>query len=207
MATATQNADGEAAHMGAQGRSESGRGRERPIDSAVLEQLFRTYRKKVRLFFQRRGHDADVAEDLTQEVFLRLSTLSPQLLEERPQAMIFRVARFTSVDAIRKQMKNDGANDMNSAVELKSFAIVDGTPSAEQLLIWRDAIRTIQDLANNLPRRRAEAITLHRLCGWTQPEIAARQGVTLKTVEKQISAGAAVFDRRASLEARQALSA
>ncbi len=195
----TQETAGAATRAGKVGSTNAAKDHARRIDA-----LYRSHADVLRRCFRRRGHNTETCEDLVQEVFMRLVSVEPMLLVERPIAMLFRVARFVSADLYRKRYsRRKGGLEIEPAAS--NYISVDEGPTPEQMLIWRDAIAEIFAYAGTLPKRRAEALVLHRIHNLTHIEIAARQGVTVKTVEKQIAIGARTFDERLAQEAAGAL--
>jgi RNA polymerase sigma-70 factor (ECF subfamily) len=169
----------------------------------LLAELFRDHSRRLRRVFVRRGHGADDALDLVQEVFVRLARCDLALLQARPGSMVFRVARFVSVDARRRQQTQVriGLGVWDSLADVE---VDDGQPSPEQRMIWRQAIQSAVAAIRSLPPKGGQAYWLYRVGECSQREIANIQGVSMKTVEKHIAASAARFRAMAADDARMA---
>ena len=72
-------------------------------DSGPFEGFVRSHARTLFAFFRRQGAGLHKAEDLTQEVFLKLHRKAPQYRpDERFQAFVFRVARNVWIDDRRR---------------------------------------------------------------------------------------------------------
>jgi RNA polymerase sigma-70 factor (ECF subfamily) len=170
----------------------------------VLDQLYRTHRGRLVRFFRRRGHKGDVSEDLIHDVFVRLSGLPDELLIERPGAMAYRLAKFVSVEVYRKSARQRQAG-FECDSEGGDFDSVDSAPTPEQMTVYRETVSAIYRLASALPKRCGEVVILHRIHGWSPSEIAAKKGVSVKTVECHVTLGRKRFDAPARYAAQLAL--
>ncbi len=160
--------------------------------SALLARLFREHGGRVRRLFMRRGHSADAAADLQQEVFLRLWACDLALLSARPGQMVFRVARFVSIDTHRR-LALERRLGLAAGPEVSVLQLPDLTPSQEQRVKWRESINEALEAFEQLPPRSGEALWLARIGELSHHEIAARRGVSPRTVENQIATASARF--------------
>jgi len=166
----------------------------------LLADLFRAHAKPLQRYFRRRGHGADDAQDLVQDVFVRLARCDLELITARPGCMVYRLAHFVSVDSRRRSQlqRRIGLAPWDS---LGDIEVDDALPSPEQRLVWRQTIAGAVAAIERLPPKGGRAYWLYRVDELSQREIADIQGVSLKTVEKQIAASAGRF--RAMLAIRE----
>lgn len=71
-------------------------------------------------------------------------------------------------------------------------------PSAEHLAELRERLEAVQRILDSLPRRCREVFWLFRVHGYTQPQIAARLGISVNMVERHVMR--ALLDLRAARE-------
>jgi RNA polymerase sigma factor (sigma-70 family) len=158
----------------------------------LLADLFRAHAKPLQRYFRRKGHGVDNAQDLVQDVFVRLARCDFELIKARPGCMVYRLAHFISVDARRRSQlqRQIGLAAWDS---LGDTEVDDALPSPEQRLVWRQAIARAVAAIQKLPPKGGRAYWLYRVDELSQREIADIQGVSLKTVEKQIANSASRF--------------
>ncbi len=160
-----------------------------PMDSddfqrrnSLLEMASRQYRTALRRFFVRRAPAlSDEADDLTQEVFLRLARREGEAIE-RPEGYIFQAAANVLTDRVRRRAVRHARDHVGYEEHL--HAVEDFSP--ERVLIARQQIENVRSALNDLPERVRAAFVLHRFEELTYPEIAARLGVSVSSVEKYI---------------------
>jgi RNA polymerase sigma-70 factor (ECF subfamily) len=158
----------------------------------VLTALFREHSKKLERFFARSGHSSSDVMDLVQDVFVRLWSCDLDLLTERPGYMVYRTARFVSIDAIRRRRVLARVG-IGTWVDLADVEIGDNAPSQEQRLVWREAIAGAIAAIRSLPPKGGQVYWMSRVSEMSYREIAAKQGVSMRTVENHIAATASRF--------------
>jgi RNA polymerase sigma-70 factor (ECF subfamily) len=141
-------------------------------DDSSFELLLRKYRAPVVNFLYRMVRDTGAAEDLAQEVFLRVYRARSQY---QPTAKfttwMFRIATNLALNALRdrrhRQMEisidqsavgysGDGEN------EQPAMEIADRQPTIEVDLIQRDRTDLIRRAVESLPEKQRAAVLLHK---------------------------------------------
>lgn len=148
-------------------------------------------RPRLAHFFGRRAGPQDVG-DLVQECFRRLiaSGAYPRMLAEQPAAYLFRTARNLLAERHRMQQRRL-ATDHHSFEEHE----ISG-PDPHAALEARDQMRRVAAALDRLKPQTRDIFLMHRFEGLSYDEIAAKRGLTVKGVEKQI-AKAMIAVRRA----------
>lgn len=131
-------------------------------DEACFERLLARYRTPLLTFLYRMVRDAQLAEDLAQETFLRVYRARG---EYRPEAKfstwLFRIAANLALNALRDHHRR--SRWMDRTTELAPTAeISDGAPSAEQVLIRQDHARLVWQAVHSLPEKQRLAVLLHK---------------------------------------------
>ena len=140
-------------------------------------------------YFTARLRSASAAEDLIQDLYIRLASLERTGPIENPSAFLYRLASNLMLDRLRSERRS-GARDASwlqtRRVEVDGESIADD-PSAEQVVYARQRLSLTAQAIAELPPRTRRAFELHKLQGMTQEETAQVLGVSRKTIEKQIS--------------------
>ncbi len=151
-------------------------------DDSSFELLLRKYRTPVVNFLYRMVRDAAAAEDLAQEVFLRVYRARGQYLPTAKfTTWMFRIATNLAFNALRdgryRQLEVsidrsavDRLGDGES--EQPALEIADRQPSIELELIRRDRAELIRRAVESLPEKQRAAVLLHKYQEMDYDEIA-----------------------------------
>jgi RNA polymerase sigma factor (sigma-70 family) len=147
---------------------------------------------------------SDLADGI-QETYARLLSLPDceLALIRSPHAFLFTVARNVALEALRKQR----VISRNVTLELDLVDAADNSPSAYEQLNSREELELLAQAVASLPERRRQVLTLRKLDGLSQKEIAARLGISENTVVKHAGSGvklcaAYIYAREAAPQAR-----
>lgn len=150
-----------------------------------LEAVFLDNRERLLRFLAARGA-GEGAEDLLQEVWLKISTANPGPVAS-PLSYLYRTADTLLIDRYRSQRQE--AKRVRAWSDLNYGAVpgVSDEPSAERHLAARDLARLVAELLAGLePPRVAEVFRRHRVDGIPQRQVAEEFGVSLSTVESDL---------------------
>ena len=155
-------------------------------DDSSFEPLLRKYRTPLIHFLYRMVRDAAAAEDLAQEVFLRVYRARSQYLPTAKfTTWMFRIATNLAFNALRdgryrqQQVSIDQSGvDHSGEGESGSPAleIADRRPSIELELIRRDRAERIRRAVEALPEKQRAAVLLHKYQEMDYDEIAGVLG-------------------------------
>jgi RNA polymerase sigma-70 factor (ECF subfamily) len=152
-----------------------------PREQAFLRRLSEAYRGPLTAYFERRVYSRDEAEDLTQEVFLRLARRPEGTDIDNPEAFLFRAAVNLLRDRSRRQ-KTLQSHLGETELRADRFEAL----SPERVVGDRQALQAAMRRLAELDERSRDAFVLHRLEGWKHAEIARAFGVSVSSVEKYI---------------------
>jgi RNA polymerase sigma-70 factor (ECF subfamily) len=139
----------------------------------------------VRYFAARTGSLA-VAEDLAQELYLKIASRDPEVTAENPVALIYRIATNVMLDRARGETRaaaRDGAWRQAAHVTIGGEDVAEETP-ADEAVASRQRLRQLVDAAADLPPQMQRAFRLHKLEGLSHAETAQAMGISVKSVEK-----------------------
>ena len=156
-----------------------------------LRQLSERYRQPLTAYFQRRVSSRSEAEDLTQEVFLRLVRRLDVETLENPEAFVF----TTAVNLLRDRHRRGQTQRSHLAeVSLQQPGIEELSP--ERVFDSRQHLAEVIEALEQLDERSRDAFILHRLEGMKHAQIAELYGVSVSSVEKYIIKALAVLTER-----------
>ncbi len=147
-------------------------------DEVSFELLLQKYRTPVIHFLGRMVRDAALAEDLAQEVFLRVYRARGKY---KPSAKfttwLFRIATNLALNSVRdeRHRQRDVSIDEPACEEGNATAPIDvpsGEPGALERLLARQRAQQILRVIHALPEKQRAAVLLHKYQGMDYDEIA-----------------------------------
>jgi RNA polymerase sigma factor (sigma-70 family) len=137
-------------------------------------------------FFLRRVGQYPEAEDLTQQVFVRLLAGSPINRVEDAEAYVFTIATNLLRDRARKAMRGSHDAPLDQALidELMQGIVEERTP--ERVLLARESLAEVLKALEGLGERTRDIFILSRLENMKHRSIADLYGIGVSTVEKHV---------------------
>lgn len=159
-------------------------------EARALEQLYDRYSALVFSVALRVLHDQTLAEDVTQEVFLRLWRQPASFDPERGRfiSWISSVARNRALDELRKVTRRRGAEEQSEEAILDLPGEGRGEDPQEAAELSEERARVRAAMAE-LPAAQRQVIELAYFSGLTQVEIADRTGDPLGTIKTRVRLG------------------
>lgn len=159
-------------------------------DRQAFERLYDDHRQGVWALFLGRHGDRAMAEELTQETFLRLwrriDAVAP-LGPEAQRSWIFHVARNLSIDAYRTAAAGRTAV-LQVADDLRPRAATDGAASdVAEVAIGRERLATVDRAIRTLPETQRVVLTMIAVGGLRAVDVAAALDVPAGTVRYRLS--------------------
>jgi RNA polymerase sigma factor (sigma-70 family) len=138
-------------------------------------------------FFTLRTGSAATAEDLVQDLYVKISEMAPPQDLRSAEAFLYRMGSNLMLDrakAQRRQAARDQAWSRTSGVEGQEPIVQE--PPADEALASRQRLQRVLERLELLPPQVAAAFRLHKFEGLTHGEVAERLGVSRSSVEKYI---------------------
>ena len=147
-------------------------------DDACLEFLIAKYQRRVMHFLYRMVRNQAVAEELTQEVFLRVYRARQSYrAEARFSTWLYRIASNLAVNHARDTKLERSAPsvclDEPDAETGTTPDVADAQPTAEQGLLQRERMQKIRAQVMALPERQRMAVLMHKYQELNYKEIGA----------------------------------
>jgi len=154
----------------------------------TIEGLDARFRRPLMSYFRRRVGDHAEAEDLTQQVFIRILAADDFNRVEQAEGYVFTIAANLLKDRGRRAMRRGEAGLVapNPALidELTHEAVEDRSP--ERVLLGRESLADVLKTLDSLGERTRDIYILFRLENMKQREIASLLGIGQSTVEKHV---------------------
>jgi RNA polymerase sigma-70 factor (ECF subfamily) len=147
-------------------------------------------REELKRFFAARFGSMELAEDLVQELYLKVSALDPSHVVKNPGGYLYRLSMNLMLDQVR-QRKRSAARDSAWRLahnETRGGDDVADLPQMEDALTARRRLEVLIGGLDTLPTQTQQVFRLHKFEGLTHAQTAARLGISQRSVEKHISA-------------------
>ncbi len=141
--------------------------RVRDGDDAAFNYLVERYRRAMISFMYRMVHNAAIAEELSQEVFLRVyRSRASYSADAKFTTWLYRIATNLAVNHARdnKHERPEVKTSLDEPDEETGLAIdvADGQPNIEQEILRRERLRAIRKHVEALPERQRIAVMMHK---------------------------------------------
>lgn len=151
-------------------------------DMLAFDRVYELYSHKLFSFVFRILKNEDEANDIVQEVFVKIWESREKLGDFKLlNSYIFTIAYNNSIDLIRKRINSNKYLD-----HLKSSSVIQISPATISDIEFNELNIQVEKLIANLPERQKQVYLLHREDGLTYPEIAERLKISKNTVENHM---------------------
>lgn len=159
-------------------------------DTSSLELLLSKHRKRLIHWLHRMVQDRAVAEELAQEVFLRVY-LSREKYEPTAKftTWLYRIANNRALNWIRDHGQETAGHESLDAVTLRGVKrqLPAANIAADEMLLEQecenDFQRQVRMAIQSLPERQRSAVLMHKYSGLEYTEIAGALGCSVTTVK------------------------
>ncbi len=150
-------------------------------DKKAFEALFHRYSERIYYFSFKYLGDQHVAEEIVQDVFVKIWINREQLREDLSfKCYLFMATRNAIIDLYRKRKKHlEACKEIEARVNTLS-------PMPDQVYEYNHLTRILSEFVAALPERRRKIYQLSREQGYSYKDIARELGISVKTVEAQI---------------------
>jgi RNA polymerase sigma factor (sigma-70 family) len=149
---------------------------------AFITLLFNKYRGSLHRYLTTLLGSNDDAAELVQETYFRLLRHGCMVeVEAQARAYLFQTATNLARDLHRRAMTHRSRDHvpLDDSIEAEGF-------EPEREVTWNQALATVKESIKELPRRTRQVYLLSRFGNLTYPQIAARLGISTRTVERKM---------------------
>lgn len=159
------------------------------INKNTLIEAYLKQRPVLKRFLIARFRDSAIAEDILQEIYLKLARTTLKTDVKNHTAYLFRVANNLALD-FRKQQQRAAARDHEwsdlSRHKVAGVPVQDDA-GPDRVLDGKKKVTLIKKIIEEMPPQRRRVFTLHKIEGHSHEEVAAQLGVSRGTIEKHMS--------------------
>jgi RNA polymerase sigma-70 factor (ECF subfamily) len=156
-------------------------------DSQAFEMLLRRHEKGVFRFALRMLGDGMLAEEVTQESFLRIiQSASRYRAKASFRNYLYRVARNLCVDLLRRRPREPRTPDVDPGSPGTPEGLVDPNPGPENQVGAAQLRSVLRRALSSLPPDQREAFLLKEVKGMRLQDVAAITGANLNTVKSRL---------------------
>ncbi|WP_068151324.1 RNA polymerase sigma factor [Kordiimonas lipolytica] len=162
------------------------------LDTGKKSILLKAYLEKrpaLKRFLVVRFRDETLAEDLLQDLYLKLERVDDASTISNVGAYLFRMANNIALDHNRQKMRQM-ARDRSwvdiSRSEYGSESVDEG-PAADRTIEARQKLAQVSEALNQLPPQCRKVFVLHKLKGHSHREVSESLGIAISTVEKHMA--------------------
>ncbi len=141
------------------------------MDGKTIDDIYQSHVRDVYRYLLSLCHEHHLAEDLTQETFLRAYLFLEDCPVERIKPWLFRVAHNAFVDVMRKRK-------YSQPQQQGYFEQVPAGANPEAQFLEGEEFRELQQIVDSLPDRQRQAIILVDYNGLSYGEAAAAMDIT-----------------------------
>ncbi len=161
-----------------------------PQELKWFRSVFDLYYESIRHFAYFKTGDVDLADDIVQEVFLKLWDMRGKVKDETVKALLYTIAG----NIIRNHYKHLKVVYNFQVSQKTEFSV--GGYSADEVVRMEQLNRQLQDALASIPDGPREVFLMNRIDGLTYEEIAQRLGLSVKAIEKRMSEALAVLRKK-----------
>lgn len=166
-------------------------------DEKAFEALFHRTFHRLYDFARKITKDEAVAEDILQDVFLKLWKKKDQVEGENIEAYLFRMVRNQCLDYIQLvKVVSAKTIELETDCKYEELYRIDFVRDEPYLLIHEELKLEIEKTIESLPARCREVFILSRVDGLKNREIAEKLQINIKNVERHLARAVKTFRER-----------
>lgn len=157
-------------------------------DTRAFEYVFRKYAARLEAFARKYTVDEREAEDMVQNVFLKLWERREWLETISLSSFLFMLTKNSCLNYLKhRQIAESIEQRLPQTESVEQLYVIDLVSDPVALLQQKELSESIDRIMDELPPKCKEAFILSRLNGLKNREIASQMHITEKVVEKHIS--------------------
>jgi RNA polymerase sigma factor (sigma-70 family) len=136
-------------------------------------------------YLRRSWRDQCEVQDIRQDAYIRVYESALREKPFNPKHFLFQVARNLMIDRLRRK----NVVFFDSFADFEAMDAGEDLPDLERATAARQEISILLAALKDLPARCRDVVTLRKIDGLSQREVAKKMGITEDTVERQVSKG------------------
>ncbi len=140
------------------------------------EILWNTFSRQIRFYILYRVSDSSAADDILQDVFLKIHSNIDSLKDEtKIRSWIYQITQNTIIDHYRKQK-----------IKTEDIDAVDVSEEKEEENPAQEIAAGLKDMVVSLPEKYAQALLLVEFEGLSQIELAKKLGISISGAKSRV---------------------
>ncbi len=157
-------------------------------EEKMFELVFKAYFPRLKAFSRKFVSDPIAAEDLIQEVFLKLWENRDSIRSETFHSYLFTMVRNSCLNYLKhEKIVNNIFSDNDISNKEEGLYYADFFSDPHHQTIYKDLKTEVDKLMGAMPEQTKTVFELSRFKGFKNQEIADKLGITVRTVEKHIT--------------------
>lgn len=149
-------------------------------EEGAFQELFFRYQNRIYRYALRIIHSPEVAEEILQDVFLKVWNYRNKIDEDRQfSSLLFKMARNTILNSLKSQKTHAELTEQTIETLISYMC-------PENEMIWKQYVEILNEALTKLPERCREIFKKSRFEGLSYDEIAEDLGISKNTVRLQI---------------------
>ncbi|TNE67823.1 MAG: RNA polymerase sigma factor [Alphaproteobacteria bacterium] len=161
-------------------------------NKASIDTLFRTHRASLLRFATSKLKDADEADEVVQEAFIRFEKNYDVDAIASPEALLARIVSNLVIDRVRgknaRVAREEAWGKLHTVGADESLSDKQSVDPA-RVLDAKQQVEAVLRILDTLPEKTRKIFLLHRLEGLSHAEVSERTGIPRSTVEKHMIRG------------------
>jgi len=155
----------------------------------ILLDAYLEKRPALKRFLVARFRDESVAEDLLQDLYLKLERIEDASDISNIGAYLFRMANNVALDHRRQKMRQMARDKswVDVSRSESSGESIDEGPAADRAIEARQKLAQVSEALGQLPPQCRKVFVMHKLRGKSHRDISADLGIAVSTVEKHMA--------------------
>lgn len=155
-------------------------------NEALYHREVQAHTNNLRSWLHRRFPGLKDPENIVQESLIRIwRRMSSQPFDGSPRALLFVTARNLAIDETRRNQ----IIKMDAVAEMDRLPVYTSDSNAADTAAKNQELELLTLAIQSLPPRCRQVLTLRKIYGLSQKEIAAEMGISEHTVEAQVANG------------------
>lgn len=158
--------------------------------AAALMAAYFERRQELLRFFRARLRSAAAAEDLVQDIYLRIQSVGPSSTVRDPTSYLYRLGSNLMLDRLRSQRRSAARDHQwREAQGIKlGLEQVANEPQPDDVVASRQLLQQVVAVLEELPPQTRRVFRMHKFDGLSHAEVAAAVGISRSAVEKHCMA-------------------
>lgn len=163
-------------------------------EEKVFELVFKAYFPRLKAFSLKFVSKVEVAEDIIQEVFVKLWENKDTIRDETFHSYLFTMVRNACLNYLKhEKIVNNHLQKTEDSGKEEALYYADFFSDPHHQTIYNELVQEINRLKETLPQQTQVIFELSRFKGLNNNEIAEQLGITTRTVEKHITRALHIF--------------